>query len=268
MTLLLAFASTLAHAGPSGPFPTETTLATSDGKSVAAVVGAPKGAVNGVVFVHEAGRSKEDWIALADKFYRGGTLVLAVDLRGHGANVTGEVAPTFGAGDYGAMVEDVKAGVAELRKRGAQKVAIVGAELGANLALVAAADDPGVVSLALLSPGMDYKGVVTGESAKRYGARPLLLIAGSDDTYGVRSANALDSLSPGPHTVTVLEKAGKGVRMFNRAPTLESQLLGFVTTAWTAAPVEASGPVDLSIKSEAMETSGKRIGSDLAPPAE
>lgn len=271
MSLLVALAVPLALAGPApaGAFPTDAKLPVSDGTTVTAVLGVPpKGATQGVVFVHMAGRSKEDWLPVAEKFYRSGLSVLTVDLRGHGGNVTSETPPALTGADWAAMVEDVKAGVGELKKRGAQKVAIVGAEVGANLALVVASDDPSVVSVAMLSPGLDYKGIPTGEAMKRYGPRPVLFVAGSDDSYSVRSANALESVATGQKSVTVLENAGKGTKMFNRAPTLESQLLGFVTTAWTAAPPTGpTGPVDLTIKSDAIETSGKRIGEDLPPVA-
>lgn len=269
MSPLIALAFPLALAGPGAAFPTDATLAVADGTTVTAVLGVPaKGAANGVLFVHMAGRSKDDWMPIADKFYRSGLSVLAVDLRGHGGNVTSESPPTLTGADWAAMVADVKAGVGELKKRGAQKVAIVGAEIGANLALVVASDDPGVAGVAMLSPGLDYKGIPTGEAMKRYGPRPVLLVAGSDDTYSVRSANALESVATGQKSLTVLENAGKGTKMFNRAPTLESQLLGFVTTAWTATPPsEPTGPVDLTIKSDAIETSGKRIGEDLPPVA-
>ncbi len=262
MSLLLALVTSLALAGSGAPFPTDTTLATADGKSIAASVGVPaKGGQNGVVFVHMAGRNREDWAPVAEKFYRQGLLVLTVDLRGHGANVTSEAPAALTGADWSAMVEDVRAGVGELRKRGAQKVALVGAELGANLALLVAADDPGIASVALLSPGLDYKGIPTGEAAKRYGARPVLYVASKDDAYGLRSATALDSVATGPHTLHVFEAAGKGTKMFNREPTLESQLLGFVNTSWTTvSPAPTPAQVDLKVKTEEMKTTGKKLG--------
>lgn len=266
--LLTSLALAAAPASKGLAFPTDVSVPTADGKTVAASVGVPaKGAQNGVVFVHMAGRNKEDWAPVADKFYRQGLLVLTVDLRGHGANVTGDAPPALTGADWSAMVEDVRAAVADLKKRGAEKVALVGAEVGANLALLVAADDPTVASVAMLSPGLDYKGLLPGEAAKRYGARPLLLVASKDDAYGLRSATALDAVSPGPHTVQVFEAAGKGTKMFNREPSLESQLLGFVNTSWTAAaPPPPTTQVELKVETEEMKTTGRRLG-DETPPA-
>jgi acetyl esterase/lipase len=266
MSFLLSLAWSIALAASGAAFPTEAKLQASDGVAIAASVGVPaKGAQNGVLFVHMSGRNREDWAPVADKFYRQGMMVLTVDLRGHGANVTTETAPTLTVADWAAMLEDVKAGVAELRKRGAQKVAIIGAEVGANLALLAAVDDPAIASVALLSPGLDYKGLVTGEAAKRYGARPILFVASKDDAYGLRSATTLDSLSTGPHTLQVFEAAGKGTRMFNREPSLESQLLGFINTSWTAPAVTPAAQAgEIKVQGGGMTTTGDRIGEKPA----
>lgn len=259
MALLFALFSAVALAAGAA-FPTPVVLNTLDGQALHANVGVPAKGVNGVVFVHMAGRNKEDWHGVADKLYRQGLLVLTVDLRGHGANVTG-APPTLTGAEWSAMTEDVAAGVAELRKRGAQKVALVGAEAGANLALLAAAADPTITSVALLSPGLDYKGLATGEAAKRYGPRPVFYAASRDDTYGLRSATALDSVATGPHSIQVFEKAGKGTTMFNREPTLESLLLGFLNTSWTApvAPV-ATAPTEIKVKGEDLTTTGTKLG--------
>ncbi|MDP2308105.1 MAG: alpha/beta fold hydrolase [Pseudomonadota bacterium] len=259
MALLFALLSAVALAAGVA-FPTSVVLTTADGQTLHANLGVPAKGVNGVVFVHMAGRNKEDWHGVADKLYRQGLLVLTVDLRGHGANVTG-TAPTLTGADWSAMTEDVATAVTELRKRGAQKVALVGAEVGANLALLSAANDITITSVALLSPGLDYKGLATGEAAKAYGARPVFYAASRDDTYGLRSATALETVATGPHMLQVFEKAGKGTTMFNREPTLESLLLGFLNTSWTAvaAPI-ASAPTEIKVKAEDLTTTGTRLG--------
>ena len=47
-------------------------------------------------------------------------------------------------------------------------IGLAGASIGANLALLDAADDPGVMSVALLSPGIDYRGLRTEAAMKKY----------------------------------------------------------------------------------------------------
>lgn len=265
MALLFALLSAVALAAGTA-FPTRIVLTTTDGHALHADVGVPAKAVNGVVFVHMAGRNKEDWHAVANNLYRQGLSVLTLDLRGHGANVAA-TAPALTGADWIAMVGDVQAGVAELRKRGAERVALVGAEAGANLALIAAADDPKIASVALLSPGLEYKGLASGVPAKRYGPRPIFYAASQDDAYGLRSATALDSVATGPHTLTVFEKAGKGTSMFNREPTLESLLLGFLNTSWTAASTASSSSPEIKVKADDMTTTGTRLGErETTPP--
>ena len=54
-------------------------------------------------------------------------------------------------------------------------IGIAGASIGANVARAAAADDPAIRSLALLSPGLDYRSLRTEAAMQKYGARPALL---------------------------------------------------------------------------------------------
>lgn len=220
-------------------FPSAATVATADGLTLQASYGQPaKPSTNGVVFVHMNGRSKEDWAGLADACWHAGSWVVTVDLRGMGANVpAGGVAAPLTPDDYQKMTQDVNAAVAFLRGKGVTKVTLVGAELGANLAINAAADDAAVVDTVLLSPGMVYQGVIATDAVKRYGARPLLMVASADDAYAAQSVSRFDQLASGDKHVEMYETAGKGTRMLNRQPELEGYVVGWIGTHW--APAEA-----------------------------
>lgn len=222
----------LAFAG--SPFPTTAVVKTSDGVSLQASYGQPaKASTNGVVFVPGSGRSKEDWVGVADACWRSGSWVVAVDLRGMGANVPAGSTPVVATpDDYQRMAEDVKAAVAFLKSRGVTKVALVGAELGANLAINVAADDAMVVDVVLLSPGLEQKGIIATDAVKRYGARPLLLVASQDDSYGALSVGRLEGLAVGEKRLEMFEAAGRGTRMLNRAPELEGIVVGWINTHW------------------------------------
>lgn len=259
MVSLLALVLSAAAAG----FPAAVTLKTADGVSLHAAYVAPAKAVNGVVFVHMAGRAKEDWQLLAEKLFRADVQVLSVDLRGHGANGP----PAGGAvADYPAMVNDVRAAVDYLRARGCTRVTLVGAELGANLVINVAADDAGIADVVLLSPGADYKGVIATDAVKRYGDRPLLLVASADDSYGARSAASLDRLATGPHEYRQFEKAGKGTTMLNREPSLEPALIGWIQSHWgaTGTAPPASG-LDIKVGMKGIETRGPEQPDPAAP---
>ena len=187
-------------------YPSPVSVVAADGTKLAAALGVPPKATRGVLFLHQSGRSKEDWAFLADKLYHDGDAVLALDLRSSGANRAKppvELTPA----DYQAMQGDVTAALALLKSRGVKQVSLVGAELGANLAINAAVADPAVVSVVLLSPGMEIKGIIASDAVKRYGARPLAMVAALDDPYGAHSAASLDTTAAGEHELKVIEAA-------------------------------------------------------------
>lgn len=254
----------LALAAPT--FPTAVSVPTPDGKTLSAAYGTPSKAPHGVVFVHMSGRTKDDWQLLAADFYRQGVQVLAVDLRGHGGSSSAASSPPTAA-DYQAMVGDVRAAVAWLKAKGCTRVALVGAELGANLVLNEAADDPAVVSLVLLSPGVDYKGVIATDAARRYGDRPMLLVAGQDDTYSARSIPSL-AQAAARETVQVYPQGGKGTALLNRVPELQTLVVGFVRSGWSAPPAAptAGPPAEIRVTIDALPTSGP-VDLPPTPPA-
>jgi alpha-beta hydrolase superfamily lysophospholipase len=176
----------------------------------------------GVVLVHMLTRSRLDWASAAERLQEAGIVALAVDLRGHGQS-GGSGDP---GGDLAPMQRDVQAAVTYLRSRTSVltgRIGIAGASLGGNLAVLVAAGDPSIRSLALLSAGSDYKGLRI-EAALRKVNRPVLLVAGSDDPYALRSAAALAETGPGRETVT-LPGAGHGTTMLTRQPDLAGRLV-------------------------------------------
>jgi alpha-beta hydrolase superfamily lysophospholipase len=179
-----------------------------------------------VILVHMLHRSRRDWDGLASRLASEGIGALAIDLRGHGESGTG---PTSGdESEYAAMVRDVSAARRYLASRSdvqQTRVGIVGASLGANLAVIEAAGDPTVVSLALLSPSLDYRGLRIDAAVKKYGARPMLLVSGSDDAYATRSAHDLQKAGGGTREVIVLDQAGHGTAMLARDEDLTRRLV-------------------------------------------
>jgi dienelactone hydrolase len=147
-----------------------------------------------VVLVPMLGRSRDDWQLVAQRLADASITALAIDL-------PGDVIPAEAAA-LTAWHEDIGAAVAFLASRPADvragAIGIAGASLGANLAAVAAAADPGIRSIALVSPSLDYRGVRIEESMRAYGARPALLMSSLQDPYSARSVRALAQGAPGP----------------------------------------------------------------------
>ncbi len=237
-------------------------LKTSDGVKVHADYNAGKN-TTGVVLVHMLGRSGKDWRFFSDKLNANGMHTIAVDLRHHGANLPEGGDTTVPDEAYGKMRHDVEAAVAYLRTKGCTEISIVGASIGANLALVVAADDPGISNVVLLSPGLDYKGVSLEGPIVAYGERPLLIVVSKEDQYSAKSGLLLDSEARGYHVLEIYEGAGHGTKMLNREPSLESMLISWLNGSYrldsdgmgSGAGIQAGDASDI-------QTEGKKLGEE------
>jgi pimeloyl-ACP methyl ester carboxylesterase len=103
------------------------------------------------------------------------------------------------------------------------QIAVVGASLGASLALLAVVNVPQVRAIALLSPSLDYRGLRTDNSLiKRLGARSIWLAASDQDPLALRSLRDIAAEPSGPreqhvssvlaHGTVLLDKDGDVAR--------------------------------------------------------
>jgi dipeptidyl aminopeptidase/acylaminoacyl peptidase len=173
-----------------------------------------------VILIHMLQKSRRDWDQTAVRMAGEGLAVLAFDLRGHGESQGNPQ-------DLQSMVQDVRAARRFIASRPdalPSRIGIAGASLGATLAALAAADDPAVASVALLSPSSDYRGLRIEPALRKYGSRPLLLVASDDDGYALRSVRDLQKGGGGRETV-VLAHAGHGTAMLASDEDLGRRLL-------------------------------------------
>jgi alpha-beta hydrolase superfamily lysophospholipase len=174
-----------------------------------------------VVLVHMYRRSRHDWESFASLLASQGIGALTFDLRGHG-----ESPGALGA-DLAPLVADVRAARRFLTSRGdvSGRVGIGGASLGANLALLEAADDPTVAAVALLSPSLDYRGLRIEAAARKYGNRPLLIVSSDDDGYAMRTSHDLQKGAGPAREAMLLSHAGHGTTMLVQSPDLMRSLV-------------------------------------------
>jgi dienelactone hydrolase len=193
-------------------------LRTSDGVQIVAALHLPsKPQAPAVILVPMQTRTHEDWEVVASRLAESGIAALAIDLRGHGGSGA-DVQENMSA-----CLLDVKAGRAFLAGRGdlaGGRIGMAGASVGANLALAVAAADLGVQSLALLSAGVEYRGIRGDVPMRKYGNRPALLIASLEDPYATRSARELSTFGDGIRELRLLNGAGHGTVMLVRQPDL------------------------------------------------
>lgn len=222
--------------------PKDITIKAEDGARLAATVDMAAGATKGVVFVHMLQRKRADWSFLSDKVARAGMGTIAVDLRGHGDSALPSGNARLVEADFQAMVGDVRAAVTYLRGQGIEEVSCAGASIGANLCLRAAADDPRVVNVVLLSAGMNYKGLTSADAMSAYGDRPALIVASLDDSYAARSAAVLEKRAAGQKHVEMLAEAGHGTKMLNREAKLEGLVMSWLLGTYTLGNGEMVAP--------------------------
>jgi len=174
-----------------------------------------------VILVPMLGRSKDDWQAVAQRLAEANISALAIDLPALSVPADPQ--------ELLAWHEDIRAAVVFLAGRPADDrpnaIGVAGASLGANLAVIAAAVDPSVRSIALVSPSLDYRGVRIDASLRLYGARPALLMASLHDPYAARSVRELAQDAPGPREVRWSSVPAHGTALLSRDADLVRSLV-------------------------------------------
>ena len=195
-----------------------------DGRTLSGYLAEPAARPSpGVVLVPMLGRPKDDWAGIAQWFADANIMALAIDL-------PGEYAPADGQ-ELAGWSRDVGAAVSYLTSRPDVRpgaVALVGASLGANLAALAAAANPQVRAVALVSPSLDYRGVRIEAAMRQLGDRPALLIASRRDPYAARSVRELGQGGPGMREMRWSDTPAHGTVLLAREPDLARGLVEWI----------------------------------------
>lgn len=210
------------------PAPQPVTITAADEVQLAATF-YPSNAGEGqrapaILLLHMVGRNKESWRDFAT-FVQGCSryALLALDLRGHGAS--------GGSQEWDKMPQDVAAAWAALLQRpdvDPERTAIVGASIGANLALVQAASEPRIRGVVLLSPGLEYRGIKTADPMHIYGQRPVLIVAAEGDSYAADSSRKLNDLARGAHHLEIFTGNAHGTDLLSAQPALRWLILDWL----------------------------------------
>jgi len=155
-----------------------------------------------VILLHALGKNREEWAGIAPALQRNGIAAVAIDLRGHGESTRRLTADgallvdyrSFKPKDFQDMLMDINAAfdwLAEQPGIDKTRIGIVGAGLGANLALRYSAFNEDVAALLALSPGLAIQEIRADTIMTKIGKRPLRIAVASGDTYGFTSAKRL-----------------------------------------------------------------------------
>jgi hypothetical protein len=187
-----------------------------DGRTTSALVFEPSQRPSAaVVLVPMLGRPKDDWGVVGQRLADVNILAMAIDLPG--------LSDPGDSSVLGGWSGDVRAAVAYLLSRSDVRpgaIGIAGASFGASLAAIAAAGDPAVRSIALVSPSLEYRGVHIDGPMRQYGGRPALLIASAHDPYAARSVRELARDAAGSRETRFSETTAHGTLLLARDPDL------------------------------------------------
>lgn len=237
---------------------TPLSLKASDGSHVHAVATLQPKSKKGVILAHMLGRDSSDWTFLNKKLHQTNFSTVAIDLRGHGKSAKAGAA--LAAGDYSAMLADLEAGVVWLRSKGVDEISCVGASIGANLCAQLGAKDPRIVNLVLLSPGLNYKGITSGDALQAYGDRPVLIVAAEDDRFAPRAAGLLEEAAKGQVHYELLPEGGHGTKMLTRAASLENMVMSWLAGTFKLVSGEIVRPqAEIKRVNEELKTSGRKM---------
>ena len=193
------------------PQPQRVTLIAPDGLTLVGTFapGSESGSAPAVLLLHQLSSRKEAWSPLTPALLEAGYAVLAVDMRGHGE--------TGGAMDWPKAEQDVQLWIDWLRTQpgvDADRVSLVGASIGSNLALRGLANDPRVLTAVALSPGLNYRDVTTSDAVQTIGSRPVFLVAAHGDTYSDDTVKQLGMLATGDTLIRLYGGSAHGTALF------------------------------------------------------
>jgi len=165
-----------------------------------------RGGEKGIVLLHMYTVTKQTWKDFAQELQKKGYSVLAIDFRGHGASDLNY--KEFSEVDFNNMILDARAAKKFLGK---QTTVILGASIGANIALKFANEADAVVAL---SPAFSYKGIKTKDDASDI-KKPVLIIVSEEDSQSAGDSKELNKLISGSQ-LRIYKGKGHGTNMLDR----------------------------------------------------
>ncbi len=177
-----------------------------------------------LLLLHQWTANRHTYDEFAERMNQSGYAVLSIDGRGFGESTKkadgSEIKVDLDKGiDPKLLLSDANSAVEFLGKQqnvDANKIGIVGASYGSSVAIMYAADHPKIAAVVLLSPGVNYfNNLPTEPAIKKYGDRPILLVAAEDDKDSAADVQKLKEASAGPNTeVVVYGDGGHGTAIF------------------------------------------------------
>ena len=191
-----------------------------------------------VLLIHSIGYSSEDWGGLIQKLTQAGFAVIAMDLRGHGQSVYDTTFhkkswPYFTPKTYQKFPSDVLGILSKTQQQvknlNLKNMAIVGADLGANSAVLAAEKmkiKP--KTMVLISPLVSFKGLYIPVVLTNLNM-PILTMTSKQDRISLSSQKTLAKFSQGGFYAQNYPNGGMGMLMIKVNPSMASDITKWIS---------------------------------------
>jgi alpha-beta hydrolase superfamily lysophospholipase len=185
------------------------------------------------ILLHMMPADRTSWSAFASELNKRGYATLAIDERGHGDSTMGGTLmyARFTDEEQQAKILDVDAVIEFLVGEGYGKgnIIVVGASIGANLAIQTLARHHEIPLAIALSPGVDYHGVLALTFLRElHDKQKVVLVSSEDDRYSFESVKKLNEQDP-VHTILITRSnIGHGTNMTDTDPSLVVELLSLL----------------------------------------
>lgn len=191
-----------------------------------------------VILLHSLGYSSEYWRDLIPNLNNAGYAVIAIDFRGHGksiydGNFHQKTWPYFTTKTYKKFPSDVMAILDEAQKTtksiSLNKTAIIGADIGANTAvLVAKQLKYKPKTMVLISPTTTFKGLYISIAMTQIGQIPILSMVSKKDSYCLQQQKELSKFAQGGFYALNYPNGGMGMLMLGVNPTMTKDITRWV----------------------------------------
>lgn len=193
-----------------------------------------------VVLLHSIGYSSADWEDLIINLNNAGYAVIAIDLRGHGksvynANLQQRSWVYFSTKVYQKFPSDVVAVLKQAqttsKKVSLDNMAFVGADVGANTAILASkllAKKP--KAMVLISASSNFKGLFVPITLTEIGNIPILAMASTQDGFSIQEEQKLAKFAQGAFYVKNYPRGGMGMMMLKTNPSMSNDIVKWLKT--------------------------------------
>jgi pimeloyl-ACP methyl ester carboxylesterase len=178
-----------------------------------------------LILLHMFGGTHGQWLPFIPELVGNGYAVLAFDLRGHGQSAyrNEEYSPRtlFEVEDFDRMPLDVAAALAWIGTRSeadANRIGLIGADIGAKIAFISAGTLAGIKTTVSLSPSYrEGQEILLPEGIPGFQPRSVLFLAAFGDGYAFTSAEAMAQLTLAPALVKGYQGDDHGLSLLSEA---------------------------------------------------